>query len=164
MLTSSAGGDAEHMLFDVGATQRLAASMSDEQHSICLIPGGRSCAAPQAKLPLRWTTAVGLQCIKFQKVAVSGRLCSQYCSQYCCSESLERSGCFVHFLSFHFCGAYSFFASSRAVKNTQPPSAIQVTLGCHPCIGRRSLSLRDCIRCQLPIDSQNMDPRSAGGC
>ena len=30
-------------------------------------------------------------------------------------------------------GAYSFLASSRAVKNTQPPTAIHNTLGSHPC-------------------------------
>ena len=32
-------------------------------------------------------------------------------------------------------GAYNFFAASRAVKNTQPPTAIQITLGSHPCRG-----------------------------
>ena len=30
-------------------------------------------------------------------------------------------------------GAYNFFASSKAVKNTQPPSPIHITLGCQPC-------------------------------
>lgn len=32
-------------------------------------------------------------------------------------------------------GAYTFLAASRAVKNTQPPTAIQSTLGSHPCRG-----------------------------
>lgn len=43
--------------------------------------------------------------------------------------------------------AYSFLASSRAVKNTQPPSPIHMTLGCQPCTHTQISFAWNCMEC-----------------